>query len=188
MYNTTKAKHCIIRYTYFKQLQSLLDKTTTMYVITSLLISAMDNKTVKMDKKTSEMDNTTAEMDTKTFEMDSKTAKMDTKIVEMDNKTVEISQSKKTLFQGTLGTLFNTNNMSIMVVSVVGLILITLMIVFAYKQIRKKCSQRCILNCHNKGNLPDDSMQEPVHYEEILNITVLSTVEVHESVHQSDNG
>lgn len=150
--------------------------------------STMGNKTVKMDSKTSEMDIKTAEMDTKTFEMDSKTAEMDNKTVEMDNKNVEISKPKETLFQDILGTLFNTNSMAIMVVFVVGLILITLMIVFAYKQIRKKCSQRCILNCHNKEKLPDDSMQEPVHYEEILNITVLSTVEVHESVHQSDNG
>nr|XP_034304991.1 uncharacterized protein LOC117682126 [Crassostrea gigas] len=135
------------------------NKTTTMYVTTSVLMSGMDNKTVKMDNKTSEMDNKTAEM---------------------DNKIVEIGKPKETLFQGILDPLFNTNSMSIMVVSVVTLILITLMIVFVSKLIRKKCSQRRIFNCHSKEKLPDDSMQEPVHYEEIFNITVLSTVEGHE--------
>lgn len=110
-------------------------------------MSAMDNETVKMD-------NTNGEMDDKT--------------VEMDNKTVEISKPKETLFHDTLGTLFNTNNMPLMVVSVVSLILIPIVIVFAYKLIRKICSQRRIFNCHNKEKLPDDGMQEPVHYEEIL--------------------
>ncbi|XP_052680454.1 uncharacterized protein LOC128161252 [Crassostrea angulata] len=163
------------------------NKTTTMFVITSILMSAMDKTTGEMDNKTVEMEKNTVEMDSKTAEMDSKTVEMDNKTVEMDNKTVEISKPKETLFHGILSTLFNTNNMSIMIVSVVGLILITLMFVFAYKLIRKKCSQRRILNCHNKENLPGDSMHEPVHYEEILNITVLSTVEGHESVNQSDN-
>lgn len=53
---------------------------------------------------------------------------MDNKTGEMDNKTVEISKPKETLFQGILGTLFNTNSMAIMVVSVVGLILIILIL------------------------------------------------------------
>lgn len=73
-------------------------------------MSAMDNKTVKRDNKTSEMDNKTAEI---------------------DRKTVEISRPKDTLFQDTLGTLFNTNHMTIMVGSVVSLILISLLLVFA---------------------------------------------------------
>lgn len=102
----------------------------------------MVNKTVKMDNKTVEMDNKTAEIDNNT--------------VEMDNKTVEMDKPKETF----LGTLFNTNNVSLMVVSVVSLILITLMIVFAHKLIRKKSSQRRIFNCHHKEKLPDDSMQE----------------------------
>lgn len=139
-------------------------------------MSGMDNKTVKMDKKTVEMDNKTAEMDNKTAD-----SEID-KTVEMDNKTIQIDTPKETF----LGTLFNTHNVSLMVVSVVSLILITLMIVFVYKLIRTKSSQRRIFNCHHKEQVPDDSMQEPVHYEEILNITVLSTVEGHESFHQSN--
>lgn len=116
--------------------------------------------------------------------MDNKTVEMDNKTGKMDKTTDEINKPKEILFQDTLGTMFNTNNMSIMVVSEASLILVTLMIVFAYKLIRKKYSERRKLNCHNKEKLPDDSMQEPVHYEEILNIAVLSTVE--ESFHQSD--
>lgn len=149
-------------------------------------MSAMEKTTVKMDKKTGEMDNETVEMDKKTFEMVNKTTEMDKKTVGMDKKTVEISKPKETLFHGILGTLFNTKSMSMMVVSVVSLILIALMFVFAYKLIRKKCSQRRIFNCHHKEKIPDDSMHEPVHYEEILNITVLSTIEGHESFHQSN--
>lgn len=106
---------------------------------------------------------------------------MDNTTVEKDNKTVEIGKPEKILLPDTLGSLFNTNTMSIMVVSGVSLILITLMIVFAYKLIRKRYLKRRILACHN-----EDSIPEPVHYEDILNIAVLSEVEGHESFRQSD--
>lgn len=102
-------------------------------------------------------------MDNKTVEIDDETLEMESKNVKMVNKTDGISKPKETLCPDTLGRLFNTNTMSIMVVSGVSLILITLMIVFASKLIRERYSNRRILNCHNKDSIP-----EPVHYEEIL--------------------
>lgn len=80
-----------------------------MYIITSDLLPAMDNKTVEIDNKNVEMES---------------------KNIQMVNNTVGKSKPKETLFLDTLGRLFNTNSMPILVVSGVSLILITLMIVF----------------------------------------------------------
>lgn len=68
----------------------------------------------------------------------------------MDRKTVEISKPEEILFQDTPRPLFNTNNMSIMVVSWVSLILIMFMIVSAYVNwYVKHIKKRRILNFHN---------------------------------------
>lgn len=69
--------------------------------------------------------------------------------------------------------LFNPKNMLFMAIFVVGLILVTLVIVYLFRMICKRCSAKRDVKCYNKGECPANNLPESIHYEEISNVVSL---------------
>lgn len=82
--------------------------------------------------------------------------------------------------------LFNPKNMLFMAIFVVGLILVTLFIVYLFRMICKRCSVKRDIQCYNKGESPTNSLQESIHYEEISNVLSLSVDNRYSPLQQSN--
>lgn len=87
----------------------------------------------------------------------------------LGNLTTDLRGAKDSMLLEHLRAWFSTNNISILIVSIVGLILITVAILFTRKVIRNTFSKRRRKNCYE---CPNDRLSEPVHYEMISNIVV----------------
>lgn len=80
--------------------------------------------------------------------------------------------------------LFNPKNMLFMAIFVVGLILVTLVVVFLFRMICKRCSAK--RECYNKSECPANSLPESIHYEEISNVLSLSVDNRYAPLQQSN--
>ncbi|XP_052679833.1 multiple epidermal growth factor-like domains protein 10 [Crassostrea angulata] len=87
----------------------------------------------------------------------------------MGNLTNDMKRDKDSILLEHSRTWFSTKNISILIFSVVGLILITIAILFTRKVILKIYSERRRKKCYE---CPTDRLSEPVHYEVISNIVV----------------
>lgn len=87
----------------------------------------------------------------------------------LGNLTTDLRGAKDSILLEHLRAWFSTNNISILIVSIVGLILITVAILFTGKVIHNIFSKRRRKNCYE---CPNDRLSEPVHYEMISNIVV----------------
>lgn len=87
----------------------------------------------------------------------------------MGNLTNDMKGDKDSILLEHSRTWFSTKNISILIFSVVGLILITIAILFTRKVILKIYSERRRKKCNE---CPTDRLSEPVHYEVISNIAV----------------
>ncbi|XP_052677053.1 multiple epidermal growth factor-like domains protein 10 [Crassostrea angulata] len=85
------------------------------------------------------------------------------------NVTIDVTGANESILLDHFRTWFSTKNISILIVSVVGLILITIAILFTRKVILKIYSKRQRKQCYE---CPSDRLSEPVHYEVISNIVV----------------
>lgn len=77
-------------------------------------------------------------------------------------------------------------NMLFMAIFVVGLIFVTLFIVYLFRMICKRCSARRDIKCYNKGECPTNSLPESIHYEEISNVLRLSVDNRYAPLQQSN--
>lgn len=82
--------------------------------------------------------------------------------------------------------LFNPKNMLFMAIFVVGLILVTLFIVYLFRMICKRCSAKRDIRCYNKGECPANSLPESIHYVEISNVLSLSVDNRYAPLQQSN--
>lgn len=80
--------------------------------------------------------------------------------------------------------LFSPKNMLFMAIFVVGLILVTLVIVYLFRMICKRCSAK--RECYNKSECPANSLPESIHYEEISNVLSLSVDNRYAPLQQSN--
>lgn len=87
----------------------------------------------------------------------------------MGNLTNVMKGDKDSILLEHFRTWFSTKNISILIFSVVGLILITIAILFTRKVILKIYSERRIKIFYE---CPTDRLSVPVHYEVISNIVV----------------
>lgn len=65
-------------------------------------------------------------------------------------------------------------NMFFIAIFVVGLILVTLLIVYLFRMICKRCSAKRNVKCYNKSERPTNRLPESIHYEEISNVLTLT--------------
>lgn len=73
-----------------------------------------------------------------------------------------------------------------MAIFVVGLILVTLFIVYLFRMICKRCSAKRDVGCYNKGKCPANSLPESIHYEDIPNVLRLSVDNRYAPLQQSN--
>lgn len=99
-------------------------------------------------------------------------------ITRLSTKEITLSDSSTALF--------NPKNMLFMAIFVVGLILVTLFIVYLFKMICKRCSAKRDIRCYNKGECPANSLPESIHYEEISNVLSLSVDNRYAPLQQSN--
>ncbi|XP_052676665.1 uncharacterized protein LOC128158033, partial [Crassostrea angulata] len=85
------------------------------------------------------------------------------------NVTIDVTGANESILLDHFRTWFSTKNISILIVSVVGLILITISILFTRKVILKIYFKR---QRKKSYECPNDRLSEPVHYEVISNIVV----------------
>lgn len=93
-----------------------------------------------------------------------------------DYTTLETTRlsTKESKLPDSTTALFNPKNMLFMAIFVVGLILVTLFIVYLFRMICKRCSARRDVKCYNKGECPRNRLPESIQYEEISNVLTLS--------------
>lgn len=99
-------------------------------------------------------------------------------ITRLSTKEITLSDSSTALF--------NPKNMLFMAIFVVGLIFVTLFIVYLFRMICKRCSARRDIKCYNKGECPTNSLPESIHYEEISNVLRLSVDNRYAPLQQSN--
>lgn len=87
----------------------------------------------------------------------------------MGNLTNDMKGAKDSILLEHFRTRFSTKNISILIFVVVGLILITIAILFTRKVMLKIYSERRRKKCYE---CPNDRLSEPVHYEVISNVEV----------------
>lgn len=82
--------------------------------------------------------------------------------------------TKDTKLPDSSTALFSPMNVFFMAIFGVGLILVTLFIVYLFKMICKRCSARRDGKCFNKGECPTNRLPESIHYDVISNVLTLS--------------
>lgn len=87
----------------------------------------------------------------------------------ISNLTNDIGRAKGTNLLEQLRSWFNTNNTSLTIICIVGLVLITIIIYFTRKVIHNRYSPKRRKDSYQCSN---DRLSEPVHYEVISNTVV----------------
>lgn len=107
-------------------------------------------------------------------------------IVTTRNLDITRLSTKEITLSDSSTALFSPKNMLFMAIFVVGLILVTLFIVYLFRIICKRCSAKLDVNCYNKGECPTIRLPESMHYEEISNVVSLSVDNRYAPLQQSN--